>query len=307
MRKVKQKIASLVLLAVFLAFPFIAQVSGLEVNVEKHSGITIDGLIGDWSGIPGTKVTMIRPTATSQRLVDGLELRTAYDDSNIYILAIVTDDYDYNATDHHNSAAIAVLLRIDDAATPDMGGGRGYVDIWHWELDTGPGVMAGFNIDSGNDPVGNLDDEYSLSPTDRHDDDTANEVYGVWSHTDMSADGAAGKWIFEMKRALTTSDTLKQDAQLTVNQTYKLAIAYWDADETGEPGVNNGWTAAGHYSTCTDPDTLDFSWIDITLKKSAIETDVGTLETDVGTLETDVGTLETDVGTLETDAGTLQG
>jgi hypothetical protein len=69
---------------------------------------------------------------------------------------------------------------------------------------------------------------------------------------------------------LKTSDTAKQDAQFEVGGTYKVAIAYWDADETGEPGVLNGWTAAGHYSTCTDPETLDFSWVDLTLEQSDI-------------------------------------
>jgi hypothetical protein len=147
-----------------------------------------------------------------------------------------------------------------------MGGGAGYVDIWHWELDTGPGVVAGFNLQSGDDPVGNLDDEYALSIFDRHDDANANELYGSWAHTDMSAVGANGEWIFEMKRSLTTSDTLKQDAQLVIGETAKLSIAYWDADETGEPGVLNGWTDSGHYATCRDPDTLDFSWIDVELE-----------------------------------------
>lgn len=260
---------------VFLLLPLLFSVSFLSVPVFadvditaiQHTGITIDGLMGDWAGVPGTKIALVRPYAPDQRIIDGLEFRMVYDDSNIYVLAVISDDYDYNVTEHHNSAAIAVLIAIDDAATPDMGGGKGYVDIWHWELDVGPGVVTGFNLASGNDPVGNLDDEYSLSITDRHDDDTANEVYGAWSHTDMSAVGAEGKWIFEFKRSLTTSDTMKQDAQFEVGETYKIAVAYWDADEKGEPGVLNGWTAAGHYSTCTDPETLDFSWVDLTLEQ----------------------------------------
>jgi hypothetical protein len=227
-------------------------------------------LTGDWAGVPGTTITLVQPYATDQRIEDGLEIKVAYDDSNIYVLAVISDDFDYNVTEHHNSAAIAVLIAIDDAATPDMGGGKGYVDIWHWELDVGPGVVTGFNLASGNDPVGNLDDEYSLSVFDRHDDDDANEVYGAWSHTDMSAVGTEGQWIFEFKRSLTTSDIAKQDAQFEVGATYKVAIAYWDADETGEPGVLNGWTAAGHYSTCTNPETLDFSWVDLTLEQPDI-------------------------------------
>ena len=251
----------------FLTVPAYADV---DITAVQHTGITIDGLTGDWAGVPGTTITLVQPYATDQRIEDGLEIKVAYDDSNIYVLAVISDDFDYNVTEHHNSAAIAVLIAIDDAATPDMGGGKGYVDIWHWELDVGPGVVTGFNLASGNDPVGNLDDEYSLSVFDRHDDDDANEVYGAWSHTDMSAVGTEGQWIFEFKRSLTTSDIAKQDAQFEVGATYKVAIAYWDADETGEPGVLNGWTAAGHYSTCTDPETLDFSWVDLTLEQPDI-------------------------------------
>ncbi|MES0341590.1 MAG: P1 family peptidase, partial [Candidatus Humimicrobiaceae bacterium] len=111
------------------------------------------------------------------------------------------------------------------------------------------------------DPVGNLDDEYAFSIFDRHDDATANEIYGSWSHTDMSVAGAEGEWIFEMKRSLTTSDALKQDVQFTNGETIKMSVAYWDADELGEPGL--GWSESGHYATCRDPETLDFSWIDV--------------------------------------------
>jgi hypothetical protein len=263
----KKTLGTIYLILMSMALLSITAVSAdVQVTAVKHTGITIDGLIGDWDGVPVTKITMIQPLSPDNKMVDGLELRVAYDDSNIYVLAIITDDFDYNVTHHRNSAALAVLFAVDEAATPDMGGGTGYVDIWHWELDTGPGVVAGFNLLSGDDPVGNLDDEYALSIFDRHDDATANELYGSWAHTDMSAVGAEGEWIFEMKRSLTTSDTLKQDAQFVIGETVKLSIAYWDADETGEPGVLNGWTDAGHYATCKDPATLDFSWIDVELE-----------------------------------------
>jgi len=255
------------MIAMSLNEPISASPATVEITAKKHAGITIDGMIGDWTGVSGTTITLIRPYATTDRIENGLEIRVAYDDSNVYVLVLINDDYDYNSTDHHKSGAIAVLFAIDEAATPDMGGDKGYVDIWHWELDVGPGVVAGFNLTSGNDPVGNLDDEYAKSITNRHDDTLANEVYGAWSHTNTSAVGAKGKWIFEFKRPLTTSDTLKQDIQFEIGKTYKMAVAYWDADEKGEPGVNNGWTGSGHYSTCTDPETLDFSsWIEVTFE-----------------------------------------
>ena len=47
----------------------------------------------------------------------------------------------------------------------------GMVDIWHWELDCGPGLVSGGNdTPSGNDPDCNLDDEYSTTPEEREDD-----------------------------------------------------------------------------------------------------------------------------------------
>jgi hypothetical protein len=169
-KKYRKSLRTLSLLMISLALLTVTTVSAdVQITAPKYTGITIDGQIGDWAGVPGTKITMIQPMTPDNRMVNGLELRVAYDDSNIYVLAIISDDFDYNVTDHHKSAALAVLFAVDEAATPEMGGGAGYVDIWHWELDTGPGVVAGFNLLSGNDPVGNLDDEYALSVFDRHD------------------------------------------------------------------------------------------------------------------------------------------
>jgi hypothetical protein len=295
MRKLSKEMLLVPIIVMFFVSLSIVPVSAdVGITAEKHTGITIDGQIGDWAGIPGTTITMIRPMATSQRIEDGLEVRMAYDDSNVYVLILVTDDYDYNATEHHNSAAVAVLFAIDEDATPEMGGGRGYVDIWHWELDVGPGVVTGFNIGSGNDPVGNNDDEYALSFSDRHDDSIANELYGAWSHTDMSAVGAEGMWIFEFKRALTTSDAT-QDVQFQTDETARMSIGYWDADELGEPGVNNGWTAEGHYTTCIDPVALDFSWINIQFKTPAIEEDLQALQT---SLQESINTLSGQIDSM---------
>lgn len=230
------------------------------VDVGKFTGIVIDGLVGDWENVTGTTVTMIRPLATTERLVNGLTLKLAYDDANIYVLVLIQDDFDYNATDHEKSGSVAVLWQIDPAATPDMGGGNGNVDIWHWELDCSAGVLSGYSLTSGNDPACNLDDEWASSITDRFDDTQANELYGVWSHTDTSAPGAPGTWIFEMRRSLRTMDTLNQDRQFAAGGTYGLSIAYWDPDQSA-----TGWEPSGHYATCKDPVTLDFSWIDVTL------------------------------------------
>ena len=249
--------------AVALAFlGLLAQPAAADVSLSigEYNGIAIDGLVGDWAGVPGTTLTLIRPLATTERIVDGLTVKLAYDDANIYVLVLVNDDFDYNATDHLKSAALAVLWQIDPAATPDMGGGTGNVDIWHWELDCAAGALSGYNLRSGNDPDCNFDDEWASDISSRFDDGQANELYGAWSHTNMSAPGAPGTWIFEMRRSRNTTDTMNQDRQFAVNETVGMSIAYWDADETP-----TGWLPWGHYTTCKDPVTLDFSWINVTM------------------------------------------
>ena len=244
---------------VLFVVPSLPAAADVSVSIPKYNGIVVDGLVGDWAGIPATNLTLIRPLATTERIVDGLSLKLAYDDANIYVLAMIKDDFDYNATDHTQSGSLAVLWQIDPAATPDMGGGNGNVDIWHWELDCGPGVLSGYNLGSGNDPACNLDDEWASSISNRRDDGVANELYGVWSHTNRSAPGSLGYWIFEMRRSLRTTDTLNQDRQFNVSEAAGLSIAYWDPDETP-----TGWNPWGHFTTCKDPATLDFSWINVT-------------------------------------------
>jgi len=246
-------------LALALAKPAAADVA---ISADRFTGIIVDGLADDWSGVPGTTLTLIRPFQTTQRIVNGTTIKVAYDDANIYVLVLIHDDFDYNATNHFLSGSIAVLWQIDPAATPNMGGGLGNVDIWHWELDSGPFVpVGGPTWGTGNDPEGNFDDEWASDVTDRFDDTQTNELSGVWSHTNMSGPNGTGSWIFEMRRTLTTSDTLNEDVQFAVGGTYGLSIAYWDRDQN----ATSGWTPSRHYTTCTDPTTLAFSWIRVTL------------------------------------------
>lgn len=51
-----------------------------------------------------------------------------------------------------------------------------------------------------------------------------------------------GTWYWEISRPLTTNDP--QDAQFTPGGTAKLALAYWDPDETPD-----GWTDSGHFQS----------------------------------------------------------
>ncbi len=249
-------------IALALAFSSPA-VADLAYSAEKINGIIVDGLADDWSGVSGLTISLVNPFSPSEQMVDGLTVKVAYDDANLYMLALVDDDFNYNATDHKKSGAIAVQWQIDSTATTEMGGGLGNVDIWHWELDSGPFEPAGGpTFGTGNDPEGNFDDEWANSTSNRFDDTMMNELCGVWSHTNMSAENATGTWIFEMRRTLTTSDTLDEDYQFSAGDTVGMSFAYWDADQTPA-----GWTAWGHFSSCKEPSApYDFSWINVTLE-----------------------------------------
>ncbi len=196
-------------------------------------------------------------------------LRVATDSDNIYVLLEVPDDYDYNPENHKLSAANAVMFLIDPAAAPHMGTTQedqdtslGKVDIWHWELDCAPGALSGGGaiqaggVTGGNDPPCNFDDEYSTTPTEREDDGSVaaeNSLIGVWDHTARAlGNGADGTWIFEMSRPLDTGDP--DDAIFVPGATVKIALAYWDADET-----DKGWTDAAHLQSS------DAGWILVTL------------------------------------------
>ncbi|MFQ5873946.1 MAG: ethylbenzene dehydrogenase-related protein, partial [Dehalococcoidia bacterium] len=229
----------------------------------------VDGSVADWSGIAATTVTLeqIAPIPGEEwgevAPID-VDLRVAADSSNIYVLMEVFDDYDYVADDHGLSAALGVMFLIDPTAAPHMGSEEddletslGMVDIWHWELDCGPGELSGGNdAPSGNDPDCNLDDEYSTTPEEREDDGTAqaeNSLAGVWEHTARAqGQGADGTWIFEMSRPLNTGDP--EDAQLSLGGTAQIALAYWDADENPD-----GWSDAGHLTSANS------GWIKVSL------------------------------------------
>ena len=254
----------------------ITEVRSEPVSFEAASaGITVDGDTLDWSGIRPTSVRLqqIEPIPGLDMGELGaidVDLRVAVDRERIYVLLEIPDDFDYIADDHGLSAALAVMLRIDDPAAPHMGTTEeeqerslGKVDIWHWELDCGPGEMSGgvTGIAGGNDPACNFDDEWSTTPEDREDDGTPqaeNSLAGVWDHTARArGQGADGIWIFEMSRKLQTGDP--DDAQLTLGETAYAALAYWDADETPD-----GWTDAGHLQSSTG------GWIEIALPASPV-------------------------------------
>ncbi len=231
------------------------------------ASITVDGDTSDWDGVPGTDIRMYQILPIPGVEMGDLDpidstLKVAIDSENLYVLWEVADDFDYNPDDHHLSPSVAVMIRIDDPAAPHMGATEedqqsslGKVDIWHWELDCGPGERSGgigildTGVDGGNDPLCNLDDEYSTTPEDREDDGSVtaeNGLLGVWEHTARaSGQGANGIWVFEFSRLLQNDDP--DDAQLSSGDTIAMALAYWDADETVD-----GWTGAGHVQSSSD-------------------------------------------------------
>ena len=249
------------------------------------AAITIDGADADWANVKGATIPLkqidlskLDPAQVTDLEIDigklpdtKATLKVATDDKKIYVLVEVEDGFDYNPDpkQHNFSPSLGVMFRIDAAAPPTMGvkvedlkKSLGVVDIWHWELDCGPGQMSGgAGPGGGDDPKCNLDDEYAPNPEDREDDgkgDVANatgenSLAGVWKHTaaDQGA-GAKGTWIFEMSRPLNTGDS--QDAQFASGATAYVALAYFDPSESAK-----GWTDAGHLQSA------DAGWIEVTL------------------------------------------
>ncbi|MEE8421752.1 MAG: ethylbenzene dehydrogenase-related protein, partial [Dehalococcoidia bacterium] len=220
--------------------------------------------------IPGIQVPMtaipeeFREEASAGEDVTAT-LKVATDGANIYVLVAVPDTFSYNVENHRLSPAIGVQFAIDAGAgahmgteAPDFDTSTGMVDIWHWELDCGPGELSGGSFPTGNDPDCNLDDEYATLTDEREDDAADNSITGSWDHTGR-ADGpeAAGIWVFEMARPLQTGDP--QDAQFVLGGTALITLAYWDGNEGREK--DGGWSDAGHV-TSADP-----GWIEVTLAR----------------------------------------
>jgi hypothetical protein len=243
--------------------------------------IVVDGSNADWSSIQGATVSLEQIRLDNLDPADAAELdfgplapvnttlKVATDQNNIYVLFEVPGTFVYDAADHNKSASVTVMFKIDAPAEPHMGAeepnidqGLGMVDMWHWELDCGPGLESGGgDIAGGDDPACNLDDEYSTKPSDREDDgggdienaDADNALTGVWSHTAQgSGAGAAGTWVFEMSRPLQTGDP--QDAQFVSGSVAQVALAYFDPTESAD-----GWTDVGHLQSAYH------GWIAVTL------------------------------------------
>lgn len=243
--------------------------------------ITVDGDRSDWAAIERIVVPLeqvriggLSPSDAEDMDFDVLSpvnvsLRVAADDVNFYLLMEVPDDFDYVPEDLSRSAAVAFQFRIDEPAAVHMGSteadldeSQGVVDMWHWELGCGPGELSGGQgLAGGDDPACSLDDEYATTPEDREDDgrgdadnpNAENSLAGVWEHTHREGgEGSSGTWIFELSRPLQTGDP--QDVQFVRGGSTRLALAYWDPDES-----ITGWSDVGHLTSSYE------GWIEVIL------------------------------------------
>ncbi len=230
------------------------------------AAITVDGDPADWEGISGVEFTMGPIVGEEAPPRDG-GVKVAHDDSFIYVLFTVVDDFEWSDIDPRLSGAPAVMWPIDQAAGPHMGGedpsgypALGMVDVWYWRLECPAGEEQGGAVhgpgsgDPGNDGTCNLDDEWSTEPEVLEDDvgdGAENSLLGVFSHSNPVPNGE-GTWYFEFRRPLQTGDP--RDAQFVVGETTRLALAYWDPD-----AGQNGWGRKDHVQTS------DLGWINVVL------------------------------------------
>lgn len=247
----------------------------------------LDADFTEWENVEAYTTTMLQTTGPLYEAGDAT-YKCLYDADRIYLAMEIPGYYRFNSTDNHFCASIGTMMKIGAKATyvnmggcPDAATGcddgvpdtcdEYRVDIGaHWELSgTNQSTYYGPETDAevqearqageplGNDLIANNDDEYSVSPYCRFDDDDANagnEWGGAWAHTN-SVEGELGNYHFEMSRTLKTPSTLT-DAQLSPGDTIQFGIAFWDPYEIEE----TGWTDAGHYVTgCAA------HWIDLEL------------------------------------------
>ena len=236
--------------------------------------ITLDGKTTDWAAVPALEVPLKpipkemwgREVTTAGKPVTAT-LKVANTATTVYVLVTVPDTFVYDPKNHNASPALAVEWAIDAEAGAAMGSLKpdyvksgGMVDIWHWELDCGPGEMSGGTFPTGDDPKCNLDDEYATLTDEREDDKVQSSLTGSWDHTGRAQGAkAAGTWVFEIARPMNTGDP--QDAQFAAGGTARVGIAYWDGDEGR--AKDGGWTDTGHVVSALDGD----GWIEVTFAK----------------------------------------
>ncbi|MBT8212886.1 MAG: hypothetical protein KJN71_07045 [Acidimicrobiia bacterium] len=203
------------------------------------ASITVDGSDAEWASIEGLRLKMDSVHGVYGLDPAWVDVKVAHDDSHIYVLMRLDDDYNWDADDPRLSGAPSVAWAIDATAGPAHGAGDtdrdasfGVTDIWQWKLacpsGTSAGGAAGGTAETGGlDPDCSLDDLVASNAYDDAPDSGENSLLGSWSHTDPTAD-AFGSYVFEFSRPLQTGDA--DDLQFAVGDTALLALAYWDPD-----------------------------------------------------------------------------
>jgi hypothetical protein len=239
----------------------------IDLTLEAPAAaITVDGDADEWDAIEGLELTL-EPIVGEEAPPHAAGVKVAHDETHIYVLFWVEDDYNWSTIDPHFAGAPAVMWPVESTAGPHMGGddpsghpGLGMVDVWYWRLECPIGAEQGGAVsgpgsgDPGNDDECNFDDEWATDP-EVHEDDVGpgaeNSLLGVFSHTNPVED-QEGTWYFEMSRPLETGDP--QDAQFAVGSSTRLALAYWDPD-----AGQNGWGRRDHVQSS------NLGWIGVLL------------------------------------------
>lgn len=247
------------LLIILFILPSVLAVSAADVNINANDlgtkSITIDGSISDWSDYTASNLELKDPLDQSDTKSYTSKVRIAHDDKDIYFLIEIDEKYQaYNFSEgvfaHEKTVALGVSFNINGSArhmgstsASSQSTSTGFADIMHWELETAAGVVntGSKTGDNKGDSPTNMDDEWANTTLSRHDDIVDNPWTGVWEHT-AKTNGSEGTYIFEMKRALTNSDSL--DVQFEMDHKYEITIAFWSPFETVD-----GWTDSGHYTS----------------------------------------------------------
>lgn len=263
--------------------------------VPVSTAPTLDGKTEDWSSVEVFEAPLTSALVATQHYSRGagsVKIQCSYDTERIYFLLQVPGPYRFDTDDNHLCASVSTMFKMgEDATLYNMGGcpvgdalkgdcdkepdgcDAYKVDLGgHWELRTTEmGTYYGPNTSTGDDLEANKDDEYSVSPYCRFDDDDAkagNEWEGAWLHSNpidyavvglkpRAGSDDEGVYTFEMARSLKTASD-ETDAQLEPGQAIDFGVAFWDPFENN----TTGWTDSGHYVTGCSKDWISLRLVD---------------------------------------------
>lgn len=227
------------------------------------AAITVDGDDADWAAIEPLRLKLDSIHGVYGLDAAWVDVKVAHDDTHLFVLARIDDDYNWDADDARRSPASSVIWAIDaeaglahGAQDLDRDASTGRTDIWYWETSCPAGTAAGGGagggaLEGGSDPTCSLHDLVASTVWNDAPDAAENSLLGSWLHTDPTED-AFGSYVFEISRPLATGDP--DDVQFALGETYRLALAYWDPDNGPD-----GWEPDLHVVSSYD------GWIEVTL------------------------------------------